>query len=192
MPAAFRSACASAKSRSFCSARALLLVIRTRSLLAREEEIEEQAEKLESSLRDNAELCRRLEANESWDRLVVALVSMTFAVLIWIFRFPLAGAIAAKIGVRQAVDLGLTALAAFLFCFPNLRFVRKADWRPEVKVCIGALLIGVAIWTTKVIAPALATDVASYLAIATTIAGISVFSGSPCRSTVGALRRKPA
>lgn len=103
-------------------------------------------------------------------------MSTTFVVPIWIFRLPLAGAIAAKIGVRQAVDLGLTALADFLFCFPTLRFVRKADWRPEVKVCIGALLIGVAIWTTKVIAPALATDVASYLAIATTIAGISVFS----------------
>lgn len=65
MPAAFRSACASAKSRSFCSARALLLVIRTRALLAREEEIEEQAEKTGIFLADNAELRRRLEANES-------------------------------------------------------------------------------------------------------------------------------
>ena len=43
------------------------------------------------------------------------------------------------------------------------------------KLGIGALVIFAAIWTTQVIAPTIAADVASYLAIATAVAGVLVF-----------------
>jgi hypothetical protein len=43
-------------------------------------------------------------------------------------------------------------------------FSRKANWRTEVKLGVGVLVIFAAIWTTKEISPSTAADVASYLA----------------------------
>lgn len=145
------------------------------TLLAREEEIDEQAWKLDSSVRENVELRATLNTLQHRQRLAAAVIGTGVGSLMWIFRLPLAEAIGAKIGFREVVDVCLHAVAGFVFCFPALYFVRRGDWRTEVKLGVGALIIFAGIWTTRVIEPSIAANVASYLAIATAVAGVVVF-----------------
>ncbi len=145
------------------------------ALLEREDEIDKQAEQLQSSTRENAELREQLDAQRNRNRLVLALSGIVAGILIWVFRLDLASAIAAKIGARAMVDVGLGVASDALFCFPALNFLRYANWRTEIKLGIGGVVVFAAIWTTKVISASTAADVASYLAIATIVATFLVF-----------------
>lgn len=146
-----------------------------RTLLTREGEIDEQSEKLQSSLRENAELRSQLNTQQARLEAALGVTGMVVGTLLWVFRVSIATAIEAKVGAPVVVDVGLSAIACFLFCFPALHFLRSVGWRTEIKLGIGTIVVFGAIWMTKMISPSIAADVASYLAIATAVAGVLIF-----------------
>jgi hypothetical protein len=146
------------------------------ALLEKESDYEDQGEKLQSVENENAELRETVRKQQNRARLFGALGGLLVGALLWVFRTSASAAIQDKIGQRTVVEVMLQSLAGFIFCFPALRFLRKSDWRPEIRIGLGTSLLFVTIWITKMVSPSIAADVASYLAIAAALAGVLVFS----------------
>jgi hypothetical protein len=154
-----------------------------RTLLTREDEIEEQAEKLQTSQLETVLLREQLATQRTQlatqrmrVRLAGGVSGIVVGAVMWSFRQPISAAIEGMGGQREVIDIALQVIAGLLFCFPSLNFLRKSDWRTEIKVALGTVIVFAAIWATKMISPSKAADVASYLAIAAVTAGMLVFS----------------
>jgi hypothetical protein len=146
------------------------------ALLEKESEFEDQTEKLQSVESENIELRETLRKQQNRGRLFGGMAGLLVGATVWMLRTSISSAIQSAIGKRAAVDIVLQFLAGFVFCFSPLRFIRKSDWRPEVRIGLGTFLIFVTIWITKMISPSIAADIASYLAIAVALAAVLVFS----------------
>jgi hypothetical protein len=147
-----------------------------RTLLTREDEIEEQAEKLQTSQLETVLLREQLATQRMRVRLAGGVSGIVVGAVMWSFRQPISAAIEGMGGQREVIDIALQVIAGLLFCFPSLNFLRKSDWRTEIKVALGTVIVFAAIWATKMISPSKAADVASYLAIAAVTAGMLVFA----------------
>jgi hypothetical protein len=147
-----------------------------RTLLTREDEIEEQAEKLQTSQLETVLLREQLATERMRVRLAGGVSGIVLGAGMWSFRQPISAAIQGIGGQREVIDIALQVIAGLLFCFPSLNFLRKSDWRTEIKVALGTVIVFAAIWVTKMISPSKAADVASYLAIAAVTAGMLVFA----------------
>lgn len=147
-----------------------------KALLEKESELDEQNEKLQAVETENTGLREKLKKQQNQERLFAGIAGFAWGAAIWVFRTPIAVAIQARIGHQTVVDAALQSLAGFVFCFPAFRFLRRSDWRPEIRIGIGTLLLFVTIWITKMISPSTAADIASYLSIAASGAGVFAFS----------------
>jgi len=145
-----------------------------RTLLTREEEMDEQADKLESSELETAQLREQLATQRMLVRLAGAIIGFIVGALMWLLRVPISAVAENIVGHRQVVDVVLEAVAAIVFSFPSLNFLRKSGWKTEIKFTFGTILICVAMWTIQMISPSKAADVASYLAIATSLVSMFV------------------
>ena len=145
------------------------------ALLVKQSELDEQSEKLESSEIQIQQLHAELDKRAMRGRLLFAVGGLVGGALLWVFDPNLSAALQRVIGHQKIDDVALQAVASSLFCFPALRFLRKSEWRPEVRLALGSIVLLGALWVVKVISPSVAADVGSYLAIAAVLASVLLF-----------------
>lgn len=145
------------------------------ALLAKESELDDQSEQLQLSERENADLRKLLDKNAALRRLAFGISGMVGGILMWMFGVQISSFVQSLVGKHNIVDSVLQAMAGVIFCWPPINFLRRVEWRTEVKGAIGSLIVFVALWVTKVVSATTAADVASYLAIGGVVASVFIF-----------------
>lgn len=145
------------------------------ALLAKESELDDQSEQLQLSESENADLRKQLNKNAALGRLAFGIAGMVGGILMWMFGVQISSFVQGLVGKHNIVDSLLQAMAGVIFCWPPINFLRRVEWRTEVKGAIGSLIVFVALWVTKVVSATTAADVASYLAIGGVVASVFIF-----------------
>jgi hypothetical protein len=145
------------------------------ALLEKQSELDEQSEKLESSQAEILGLHAELDKRLVHARLTKAVGGVAGGALLWVFGPSLSAVIQKLMGTQRIDDAVVQTLATSLFCLPALQFLRKSEWRPEVRLALGSIVLLAALWIVKVISPSVAADVGSYLAIAAVLASVLLF-----------------
>jgi DNA-binding HxlR family transcriptional regulator len=147
-----------------------------RALFERERQLEGEGDKLRSAKGEIDELHAQVEAGEANQRLRDGLGGIAIGTVLWIMHSILiANMQQTSWTPARLAAATLQPAAGFLFCFPALRYLRNSNWRPEIRIGLGTLILFAAIWITKIVSPSVAADVASYVAIAAALAGVFVF-----------------